>query len=838
MKCIQKAVLALLFLFLPNLFIAQIIKIEAIEEVTFKRIEYFSVSGFKEGKHYKLSNKMPYTVFSAYDSVLVQAFGYKNKWITDFTLPQHISASRMVPWGVMLTLLNTEINEVIISAGKFEEKRKDVARQITTIKQKDIEFLSPATSADILQNSGNVLVQKSQAGGGSPIIRGFEANKVQIVIDGIRMNNAIYRGGHLQNVLRIDNNALERIEVIQGAGSVIYGSDALGGVMHFITKKPKLNTSDTDKLFFTVGANTRFGTAANELTGSLNFNFGWKKVALFTNLSYSQFGDLRQGRLGLGRDRKMWEKNYFTTRLNNRDTMLLNTSPLIQLNSGYTQLDFLQKVLFKSSDLVEHLINFQYSTTGDVPRYDRLNQTDSGRSANIEANRFLAENPSTNLFRFAEWYYGPESRLLLVYSLNLKKRNPNKQLKNLDLGKITVAWQNIDESRHTRRFNSPSRVSRNERVQVASVNADFQNQKGRNEFRYGGELIYNNVLSNAHQVNINTDEVTNTITRYPDGGSNMFFGAVYATLNRELRKGFVLNSGLRYSVVTLNAQFNDTALTKFPFSRVSQNNSALTGSLGAVYTTPKGWRFSTLVSSAFRAPNVDDLGKVFDSNPADSIVIVPNPNIKPEITYNGEISISRLLGEKGIVEATTWYTLYRQAIVTQPYSLNGANTIVYDGVPSRVFANQNVQNAFLYGGSLNISWKVYNSLIIRGTVNYTYGRSETDSTPYPLAHIPPVFGRVSASWNIKLWQLEFFSLFNGTKPVSDYNIEGEDNFYQSTINGTPAWYTLNIRSSYRLSEYSSIQISVENILDQNYRVFSSGISAPGRNVLVTFRAWL
>jgi hemoglobin/transferrin/lactoferrin receptor protein len=838
MKCIQKAVVALLFLFLPNLFIAQIIKIEAIEEVTFKRIEYISISGFKEGKYHKLSNKMPYTVFSAYDSVVVQAFGYKNKWITDFTLPQNISASRVVPWGVMLAPLNTEINEVIISAGKFEEKRKDVARQITTIKQKDIEFLSPATSADILQNNGNVLVQKSQSGGGSPIIRGFEANKVQIVIDGIRMNNAIYRGGHLQNVLRIDNNALERIEVIQGAGSVIYGSDALGGVMHFITKKPKLNTNDTDKLFFTVGANTRFGTAANELTGSLNFNFGWKKIALFTNLSYSQFGDLRQGREGLSANRKMWEKNYFTTRLNNRDTMLLNTSPLVQLNSGYTQLDFLQKVLFKTSDLVEHLINFQYSTTGDVPRYDRLNQTDSGRSANVEANRFLAENPNTNPFRFAEWYYGPERRLLLAYSLNLKKRNPNKQLKNLDLGKITVAWQNIDESRHTRRFDSPLRVSRNERVQVASLNADFQNQKGRNEFRYGGELIYNNVLSNAHQVNINTDEVTNAITRYPDSGSNMFFGAVYTTLNRELRKGFVLNSGLRYSLVTLNAQFNDTTLTKFPFSGVSQSNSALTGNLGAVYTTPKGWRFSILASTAFRAPNVDDLGKVFDSNPADSIVIVPNPDIKPEFTYNGEIGIGKLIGEKGIVEATAWYTLYRQAIVTQPYNLNGANTIVYDDVPSRVFANQNVQNAILYGGSLHLNWKAYKSLVLRGTVNYTYGRSETDSTPYPLAHIPPVFGRVSASWKIKFWQLEFFSLFNGTKSVRDYNIEGEDNFYQSTINGTPAWYTLNIRSSYQLSEYSSIQISVENILDQNYRVFSSGISAPGRNILVTFRAWL
>lgn len=841
MNTIQKAVITLLFLFLPSLIFAQIIEIEAIEENTFKRIEYFSIVGFSSGKQTRVNNKIPYSIFSSYDSVLVQAFGYKNNWITDFTLPQRISASRLVPWGVILTPLNTEINEVIISAGKFEEKKKDVAQQINIIKQKDIEFSSPSTTADVLQNSGNVLVQKSQGGGGSPIIRGFEANKVQIVIDGVRMNNAIYRGGHLQNVLRIDNNALDRVEIIQGAGSVIYGSDALGGVMHFITKKPRLNTNDTAKLLFNVGANTRFGTANNELTGSLNFNFGWKKVALFTNLSFSQFGNLRQGVVGLDSDREVWRKNYITARINNKDTMVINTTPLVQLNSGYTQLDFIQKVLFKSSDLVEHTINFQYSTTGDVQRYDRLNQTDSGRNADIPANRFLGESPTLNPYRFAEWYYGPENRLLLTYSLNLKKKLPRSTKDNLrttDFGKITVAWQDVTESRHTRRFNNLQRTDRREKVQVLSVNADFQKQKNRNEFRYGGELIYNNVKSTAQQVNILTNKVAKAITRYPDGGSNMTYAAAYATLNRELRKGFILNSGVRYSVVNLNASFEDTSLTKFPFSSVSQTNSALNGNIGLIYTTPRGWRFSGLVSSAFRAPNVDDLGKVFDSNPNDSIVIVPNPDIKPEFTYNGELSIGRLLGERGIVEATGWYTLYRQAIIMQPYNLGGANTIIYDGVPSRVFANQNVNNAFLYGSSINLSWRVYKSLVVKGTVNYTYGRSETDSTPYPLAHIAPVFGRVSASWKIRLWKLEVSSLFNGAKKISDYNIVGEDNYYESTLNGMPAWFTLNIRSSYQLSEYSSIQIAIENILDQNYRVFASGISSPGRNVLVTLRAWL
>lgn len=159
-------------------------------------------------------------------------------------------------------------------------------------------------------------------------------------------------------------------------------------------------------------------------------------------------------------------------------------------------------------------------------------------------------------------------------------------------------------------------------------------------------------------------------------------------------------------------------------------------------------------------------------------------------------------------------------------------------MPSRVFANQNASNAYLYGGSLNVQWQAVKKLIVNGTVSYTYGRIVTDSTPYPLAHIPPVYGRVGAKWKEKEWGVELYSLFNGAKKVKDYNIIGEDNYYESTIDGMPAWYTLNIRGQYQLSESTSLQVAIENILDQNYRVFASGISAPGRNIIVTLRAWL
>ena len=139
------------------------------------------------------------------------------------------------------------LNEIVVSANKFNESRSEVGQSIRVINAKEISFLNQQTTPDLLQSSGNIFVQKSQMGGGSPVIRGFETNKVLMVVDGVRMNNAIYRGGHLQNSLTIDNNALERLEIVLGPGSVIYGSDALGGVMHFYSKNPKLSDNNNLK---------------------------------------------------------------------------------------------------------------------------------------------------------------------------------------------------------------------------------------------------------------------------------------------------------------------------------------------------------------------------------------------------------------------------------------------------------------------------------------------------------------------------------------------------------------------------------------------------------------
>ncbi|MBM3419140.1 MAG: Plug domain-containing protein, partial [Bacteroidetes bacterium] len=184
------------------------------------------------------------------------------------------------------------MEEVVLSASRFEEKKKDVAQKIQVLRTKDLQQMNQSSTADVLANSGNVFVQKSQLGGGSPIIRGFETNKVLLVIDGIRMNNAIYRGGHLQNVITLDNSIMDRVEVLYGPGSVVYGSDAIGGVMSFATKNPSFSSSD--KILIKGGAYSRYFSAANGYAANANVSIGSKKVASLTSFTFSKFNDLRQ----------------------------------------------------------------------------------------------------------------------------------------------------------------------------------------------------------------------------------------------------------------------------------------------------------------------------------------------------------------------------------------------------------------------------------------------------------------------------------------------------------------------------------------------------------------
>jgi hemoglobin/transferrin/lactoferrin receptor protein len=296
---------------------------------------------------------------------------------------------------------SVELNPIIYSGTKYQEKKQNIVQKIDVISAKQIATANAANTGDLLMQSGNVFVQKSQQAGSSPTIRGFEASRVLIVIDGVRMNNAIFRSGHLQNVISIDQAILQSVEILNGPASTLFGSDALGGVLNFTTKRATFNSS-SKILLNTLNGFARYSTAAQEKSVHADFSFANYKFGSLTSITASDFDDLR-----CGANRKTaWDslglRKFYAATFNGVDSIVTNNNWQKQIGSAYGQLDLLQKFNYKANEKVEHLLNIQMSTSTDNPRFDRLTDTKAGKLSN------------------ASWYYGPQKRKLIGYATELR----------------------------------------------------------------------------------------------------------------------------------------------------------------------------------------------------------------------------------------------------------------------------------------------------------------------------------------------------------------------------------------------------------------------------------
>jgi hemoglobin/transferrin/lactoferrin receptor protein len=400
-------------------------------------------------------------------------------------------------------------------------------------------------------------------------------------------------------------------------------------------------------------------------------------------------------------------------------------------------------------------------------------------------------------------------------------------------GKLTLAYQWTEESRNTRRLYSDWLTQRRERVHVVSMLLDLSEQIGKHEIRYGLEGAFNEVLSAAKSRHVDNGTTTSASTRYPDGGSRYFSAAAFVSHTWEINSRWILATGARLNYVGLRALFTDTSFFAFPFSRASQNHVSANGNLGLIFQPGKGWRLALSGATGFRAPNVDDLGKVFDSQPGN--LIVPNPSIRPEYTVNTDLNMSKTFGNVLRVEAIGFFTHLFDFISVQPFHFNGKDSVLYEGVMSKVSANLNAGTGFITGASFRALAELHPNFSLDGTFTYTYGRLRRENGFIPLDHIPPLFGRISAHLKFKKIHGEFFTLFNGRKYLKDYSPNGEDNLPYATPNGMPGWFTLNLRAVYTPIPALQVQVALENISDVRYRTFSSGISAPGRNLILSLR---
>lgn len=722
------------------------------------------------------------------------------------------------PVDTLHALQPVNLDEVVVSVNREKNRKLFLPRQITTLRSAVIANANTRSMSDLLMERGSVTVQKSQQGGGSPVIRGFEASRVLLQVDNVRLNNLIYRTGHLQNAITVDQNMLERIEVLYGPASIAYGSDALGGTVHFHTRNPELRTSS---LLPAAKGNAfiRYGSVNNELTSHLDINIAGKKFASLTSFTYSDFGDLKAGRQRnpfLPEEDDYIRLNSYIVSENGSDAVRANGKPHLQKYSGYAQYDLLQKFLYKPHRNTEHLINIQLSNSSDINRYDRLTETKNDKP------------------KFAEWYYGPQFRLMTAYEVNSKEKL------GADRTSLVLAYQHVEESRHNRRAFNDILNNRTESVEMLTLGTDWVKRIGTHTLHTGIDAMMSSASSVAFGENIRTGEISPVSTRYADGANRMHSAETYLTHTWNINPLWSMHNGARFGYSYLFARFNDKTFFPFLEGTVTQHNPTYSVASGINYLPAERWKLAFNIASGFRVPNIDDLAKVFDSQAGR--VVVPNPGIRPEQTITADLNVTFHIDDHLVWENVGYGTYYFNAITLSPATLNGNDSILYDDVMSKVYTSRNARRAFVWGVSSTLRARLGAGFSAEGSVSYTRGRILEEPRNQPLDHIPPLFGRIVVSYSglSDRMLVEFYSLFNGRKALKDYNTEGEDNINYATVKGakgagTPAWFTLNLKAGFRVHPQITVQGGIENLLDTEYRMFASGISSPGRNLYLTLR---
>ena len=727
---------------------------------------------------------------------------------------------------IWLTPDSEQLNEIVLSVARASTKKKRLAQQIGIVAKSEIEKQNPENTAILLRKIPGVRVQQSQGGGGSPVLRGFEANRVLLVVDGVRMNNAIFRSGHLHNALSVDPLSLERAEVIFGPSSVGYGSDALGGVIHFYTRTPLINRNK--KLGFSGTSSYDFNQ--NSSKQSALFEYSASKWAMLQYVSYASFGDIVMGkRRPHGYDNWGRVDAYSENTSSNFTTAPTpNTDTNKQHNSGYEQVDLLQKWVYHSNTGLKFTFNMQGSISGNIPRFDKLSEKQDGA------------------LRFARWEYGPQKRWLISPQVNFIGYRSW-----LQSGKIIAAVQFLEESRIKRKYASLDRHTQRENLCVYSLNADFKASFGKGfDWSYGLELTHNEVKSTAFSQTLAVDgnqivglTARNPIaTRYPSGGSNYTTFAAYVDFRYDITQNSTLAIGGRHTITELDASWTEQALIDARLSSVNQKNGSSNVTLGYTHQPNANWQLKGLLSTGFRSPNIDDLGKTREHN---GVLTVPNMNLNPEYIVSTEVGIKRFWKDGSFFELNGYYANIYDYIARGTYhiyddsSTQRTDTLMFSGDEVNTVSNTNLGQVRVYGFSAQTQCQITSKLHYSGALTLTKGDGNDLSGNLP--SISPLFTVQKLNLKFKKGTLGIEWNFAKAKHASTYSPWGEDGLEETPIMldgsyaGTPAWHRFDFQFTYPINPSFNLSGGLFNLFDSHYREFASGISAPGRSLRLVLR---
>jgi hemoglobin/transferrin/lactoferrin receptor protein len=646
----------------------------------------------------------------------------------------------------LLPLPANTLSNVIIRASRQELAERQLPRTAALLTSRELRLRGERSLPDQLMGLGGVWVQKTNHGGGSVFLRGLTGQQTLLLLDGIRLNNAVYRSGPNQYLNTIDPVLVGQVEVLQGGTSVEYGSDAIGGAIQVRSTV----TADERR---GVHGHAGLGWATQGMEQSANASLNWRTGQLRTHFSGAarQFGDLHAGS-GIGR----------------------------QSPNGYDQYAYQGKTEWYSASWGHFTALWHEVRQAQVPVFHKI------QLENFVINQFDVQNRQLG---YLNWHYAPRS-------------------KHLPALRVTVGGQQNTEQRSSQKNNNPILTRENDRVQgwFALAEAVTKRQLGSNlnwQGTYGAECYHDMVRSTKSRMNAELQTQEQLRGLYPDR-STMRQTALF-TLHRFHWSQWQFTGGLRWNLTQLH--LNETTLGK-----VALSPSALVGNFSVGYTHRSTF-FYGHYNTAFRAPNIDDLGTL---GIVDFRYEIPNTALRPEQARTFEL---------GVKHNTDAFACGLSVAYVQLSNLIG-RTKTTDSIQGyAVYLKENIGRSFIYTLQAQMAWRLHPAWRLQAHYSYTYGQNT--SANEPMRRTPPMFGRVQLNWlpGAGMQVTAEWMAAGAQRRLAQGDID--DN--RIADDGTPAWGVGNLHLS---AEWRNCLLTAtfQNVTNRAYRVHGSGVDGLGRSL--------